>query len=194
LSRPFPVEGEAVARTVITDVWDKGRAALVVTRTIATDARSGEELFATRSALFIRDAGGFGGERGPERRPGPELSDVVTRSCPTSVNQALLYRLSGDRNPLHSDPSFARRAGFERPILHGLCTYGITGRALLDEFAKGDASRFLSMHARFTTPVMPGDTLRVDMCRGDDSQVHFQTTRDDGTVVLSDGIATIADL
>jgi acyl dehydratase len=165
----------------------------VVTRTVGTDPSTGEDLFAARSAVFIRGAGGFGGERGPERTPGPELTDVVTRSYPTSANQALLYRLSGDRNPLHSDPSFARRAGFERPILHGLCTFGITGRAVLDEFAKGDAGRFRSMQARFTSPVLPGDTLHVDMHR-DDTKVYFQTRRDDGTMALSDGLATIDDV
>ena len=128
---------------------------------------SGEPAFSTRTALFIRGAGGFGGPRNPEGDdesalaaeplPTREPDEVVSYS--TRPDQALLYRLSGDRNPLHSDPTFAKRAGFDRPILHGLCTYGFTGRALLHAVCGSDPARFGAMRARFSKPTMPGDTL-----------------------------------
>jgi acyl dehydratase len=188
----MPAEGTARATTRITQMWDKGKAAVLVTQTEAV-GETGAPLFRTRSAIFVRGAGGWGGDRGPS----PVEADLstppdVTMSYPTREDQALLYRLSGDYNPLHSDPSFAARAGFDRPILHGLCTYGFTGRALLHGAAGGDPARVKSMSARFASPVYPGDTLTVDLWHGGGETVHFRTRRDDGTVVLSHGIATIA--
>lgn len=113
---------------------------------------------------------------GSPARPGPE--------------QALLYRLFGDRNPLHSDPAFAAKAGFERPILHGLCTYGVTGRALLHTFAESDPSRFVSMSGRFSRPVHPGESLTVSIWRDGDT-AQFRTTKADGTVVIDRGRAAV---
>jgi acyl dehydratase len=107
------------------------------------------------------------------------------------VDQALLYRLTGDRNPLHSDPKFAAAAGFDRPILHGLATYGITARLLLGEFCDGDAARLSSIDGRFTKPVMPGDELTVSAWR-DGNTVLFRTTNDKGDVVLDRGTATVS--
>src|SRR5258708_32216903 len=116
----------------------------------------------SRSAAFIRGEGGFGGDRGPAsawERPEREPDDRVEYA--TRPEQALLYRLSGDRNPLHSDPKFAAGGGFDRPILHGLCTYGFTGRALLHALCGSDPARFGTMQARCSRPVVPGDTLVV---------------------------------
>ena len=117
----------------------------------------------TRSSLFIRGEGGWGGERGPSGPqnvpPDRDPDHVVTYQ--TSPDQALLYRLNGDRNPLHSDPSFAAMGGFDRPILHGLCTYGFTGRALLHTLCGSDPARFEHIEGRFASPVLPGDELTV---------------------------------
>jgi acyl dehydratase len=105
----------------------------------------------------------------------------------TRPEQALLYRLSGDRNPLHSDPSFAARGGFSRPILHGLCTYGITGRVLLHEVCGSDPARFVSMSGRFSRPVLPGESLVVSIWASADGTAQFQTAKEDGTVVIDRG-------
>ena len=121
----------------------------------------------------------------PEREP----DHVVT--YPTRIDQALIYRLSGDRNPLHSDPSFAAMGGFDKPILHGLCTYGFTGRALLHSLCDGDPARFLSMDGRFSSPVLPGEALTVKMWV-DGDQAVFQTAGGDGRTVLDAGLVTFA--
>jgi acyl dehydratase len=121
----------------------------------------------------------------PEREP----DEVVTYQ--TRPDQALTYRLSGDRNPLHSDPKFAAMGGFDRPILHGLCTYGFTGRALLHALCGSDPARFKSMEGRFSSPVMPGEALTVKMWKDGDSAV-FQTSGDDGRVVIDAGLCTFS--
>jgi acyl dehydratase len=118
----------------------------------------------------------------PERAPDHEVTYA------TSVNQALLYRLSGDRNPLHSDPGFAALGGFDRPIIHGLCTYGFTGRALLHTLCGSDPSRFRSMEGRFSSPAFPGDELTVSMWLTGAGEAVFQTRRTGGTVVLDAGL------
>lgn len=185
--RPIPSEGAALTTTRIANMYDKGKAALVVTESESVDETSGEPLFRTRMALFLGGAGGWGGDRGPSESwevPDREPDHTVTHS--TRPDQALLYRLCGDHNPLHSDPAFARRAGFERPILHGLCTYGFTGRALVHTVASGDATGLRRMDARFASPVLPGDTLHVDVWRTGDEAL-FRTRKDDGTVVLTNG-------
>jgi acyl dehydratase len=105
----------------------------------------------------------------------------------TRPEQALLYRLSGDRNPLHADPRFAARGGFSRPILHGPCTFGFTGRVLLHELCGSDPASFVAMSGRFTAPVVPGDSLTVSIWRGDDDTASFRTARGDGTVVIDRG-------
>lgn len=186
--RPIPPKGAALTTTRIANMYDKGKAAIVVTEAESVDENTGDVLFRTRMALFIGGAGGWGGDRGPSESweaPDREPDHVVTYA--TRPDQALLYRLCGDHNPLHSDPAFARRAGFDRPILHGLCTYGFTGRALLHSLAGGDVAGIRSMDARFASPVMPGDTLHVDVWRVNDGEAQFRTRKDDGTVVLTNG-------
>ena len=190
LHQPIPVEGTARSVTTIAGVYDKGSGALVVTETESVDAATGAPLFTTRSAAFIRGEGGWGGDRGPSgpRNVAPDRKPDHEVTYTTRVDQALTYRLSGDRNPLHSDPSFATAAGFERPILHGLCTYGFTGRALLHELCGGDPSRFRSMEARFSASVFPGDDLTIAMWDTGDGEVVFQTRRTGDQVVIDGGL------
>jgi acyl dehydratase len=174
----------------VTGIYDKGSGALVATENVAVDAATGELLVTSRSGTFIRGEGGFGGDRGPsepwERPDRPPDEQVVQQTRP---EQALIYRLSGDRNPLHADPKFAARGGFSRPILHGLCTYGITGRALLHALCGSDPARFRSMSGRFSRPVLPGDPLVVSIWRPGDGgdTALFQTATEEGAVVIDRG-------
>jgi acyl dehydratase len=188
LSGPIPPEGTVRTTSVVTGIYDKGSGAVVVSESTSVDAHSGEPRFASTTSLFIRGEGGFGGERGPstsaEPWPGREPDDVVTYAV--RPDQALVYRLSGDRNPLHSDPVFAKRAGFDRPILHGLCTYGFTGRALLHAVCGSDPGRFRSMSGRFSRPTYPGDTLTVSMWNDGDG-VRFRTDNQRGETVIDAG-------
>jgi acyl dehydratase len=188
LSGPIPPEGTVRTTSVVTGIYDKGSGAVVVSESTSVDAHSGEPRFASTTSLFIRGEGGFGGERGPstsaEPWPGREPDDVVTYAV--RPDQALVYRLSGDRNPLHSDPVFAKRAGFDRPILHGLCTYGFTGRALLHAVCGSDPARFRSMSGRFSRPTYPGDTLTVSMWNDGDG-VRFRTDNQRGETVIDAG-------
>jgi acyl dehydratase len=179
LAREIPVEGEIESISEIVGIHDKGSGALVVLESTSTLVADGEPLFTSRSGLFIRGEGGWGGDRGP--------SSTFAVTYPTRVDQALTYRLSGDRNPLHSDPKFAAMAGFPRPILHGLCTYGFTGRALLHALCGGDPARFRSMSGRFSSPVFPGEALTVRVWRGGEGEALFQTVGPDGRVVLDAG-------
>jgi acyl dehydratase len=188
LAREIPVEGEVESITEIVGIYDKGSGALVVVESTSTLVDDGEPLFTDRSGLFIRGEGGWGGDRGPssgfivpERAPDHEVT------YPTRIDQALTYRLSGDRNPLHSDPKFAALAGFPRPILHGLCTYGFTGRALLHTLCDGDPAAFRSMSGRFSSPVFPGEALTVRIWRQGGGEALFQTVGPDGRVVLDAG-------
>jgi acyl dehydratase len=185
---PIPPAGAVRTTAVVSGIYDKGSAALVVIDSTSVDAATEEPRFALSRSLFIRGEGGFGGDRGPSSA-GPALGDRVPDEVvtyPTRTDQALLYRLSGDRNPLHSDPAFARRAGFDRPILHGLCTYGFTGRALLHTFCGSEPGRFGSMQARFSRPTYPGDVLTVSMWV-DGSLVAFRTQNQRGEVVIDGG-------
>src|ERR1700722_16091258 len=190
LHRPLPVAGTVSTTSTVTGIYDKGSGALVVSENRAVDAETGEPLITSRGGTFIRGEGGFGGPRDdgsqpwslPDRAPDHQ---VVRETRP---EQALVYRLSGDRNPLHVDPKFAARGGFSQPILHGLCTYGVTGRALLRVLCDGDPARFRSMSGRFTRPVLPGEPLTISIWRQEGSDTAlFQTARTDGEVVIDRG-------
>ena len=192
LHRPLPVQGTVRTVATVTGIYDKGSGGLVASENVAVDAATGDKLVTSRSSVFIRGEGGYGGDRGPSdgwHRPEREPDLRVLQ--PTRPEQALLYRLSGDRNPLHADPKFAARGGFSRPILHGLCTYGVTGRALLHAVCGSDPARFRSMSGRFSRPVLPGDTLAVSIWLpedgGDGGTALFQTATEDGNVVIDHG-------
>jgi acyl dehydratase len=193
LERELPVAGEVEAVTEVVGVYDKGSGALVTTRTAANLVSDGQPVFTTTMGAFIRGEGGWGGDRGPSSRfEAPDRAPDHEITYPTRTDQALLYRLSGDRNPLHSDPKFAALAGFPRPILHGLCTYGFTGRALLHALCGGDPARFRSMSGRFSSPVFPGEALTVRIWDAGDGTAAFQTLGPDGRVVLDAGSAAYA--
>jgi len=192
----IPVEGSVSTVAEITGIYDKGKGAVVVTESVSTDVATGEALFKNRMSAYIRGEGGFGGDRGPSgsQNEAPDRDPDHTVTYQTRIDQALLYRLSGDRNPLHSDPAFAAMGGFDRPILHGLCTYGFTGRALLHTLCGSDPANFARMDGRFSSPVFPGEALTVSMWElGDDAdsgnrKAVFRTTGDDGRVVLDSGL------
>ena len=184
----IPAEGEIESVGECTAIYDKGSAAVLEFTSESKNVATGEVLLRTRTSLFCRGEGGWGGDRGPsEKIQFPSRPSDQQVSYKTREDQALTYRLSGDRNPLHSDPSFASLGGFEKPILHGLCTYGFTGRGLLNEICGGDAGRFKSMNARFSKPVFPGDTLTVSIWV-DGSEALFKTTNQNGDVVIDQGV------
>ena len=178
LHQPLPVEGEAESVVTVTGIFDKGSGALLTTETVATDVATGQPLFTTRSGAFIRGEGGWGGDRGPSgpKNVPPERDPDHVVTYQTSPDQAFVYRLSGDRNPLHTDPSFAAMGGFDRPILHGLCSYGFTGRALLHSLCGSDPANFKHIEARFAAPVMPGDALTIRMWTTGDGESVFTTS------------------
>jgi acyl dehydratase len=191
LHREIPTEGKILTTARVVGVYDKGSAAVVVNESESVDAETGEPMFTTRNSMFIRGEGGWGGDRGPSgpRNVAPERDPDAVVTYPTRPDQALTYRLSGDRNPLHSDPEFAKLGGFDRPILHGLCTYGFTGRALLHTLCDSDPARFKSMEGRFSKPVYPGDALTVRMWIDGDEAI-FRTETQNGDVVIDQGRAT----
>jgi acyl dehydratase len=162
LIKPFPAQGEMSTTATIRGVWDMKIGALLIVDT--ETAIDGELSARTSWQLLLRGEGGFGGERPPgglRARPPKGAAPAFEAEVPTSRSQALLYRLTGDVNPIHSHPEVAKLAGFDRPILHGLCTYGIGGRLALKHLAGDDPARFKSFEAKFSKVVMPGDTLIV---------------------------------
>ncbi|HTS90609.1 MAG TPA: MaoC/PaaZ C-terminal domain-containing protein [Stellaceae bacterium] len=196
LYRPLPVEGVAIGRTRITGVIDKGaeRGALLFTEREVIDGATGEHLATLQSTSVLRGDGGFGGPTGaaPEPHPIPERFPDLVEDSPTLPQSALIYRLSGDMNPLHADPEIATAAAFPRPILHGLCTFGVVGTALLKRCCGFDPARLKNIRARFSSPVFPGETLRTEMWH-DGAVISFRARvvgRE--TVVLNNGRAEIA--
>ncbi|KPI02459.1 3-alpha,7-alpha,12-alpha-trihydroxy-5-beta-cholest-24-enoyl-CoAhydratase [Actinobacteria bacterium OK074] len=191
LHRPIPVRGTAVATGRIAAVYDKGKAAVLVARTEVADEQG--PLWTSDAQVFVRGEGGFGGDRGPSARREPPAGapdKVVER--PVRADQALLYRLSGDYNPLHADPEFAKLAGFDRPILHGLCTYGITLKAVVDTCLAGDVSRVRGYSTRFAGVVYPGETLRIRMWRSTDAvRVEVHVGERDHAPVLTDTVVQL---
>ncbi|MBY0443359.1 MAG: 3-alpha,7-alpha,12-alpha-trihydroxy-5-beta-cholest-24-enoyl-CoA hydratase [Mycobacteriaceae bacterium] len=161
LPAALPPAGSGHAVSRIVEVWDKGTAAVVVLETVATGV-DGAPLWTQRRSIFARGEGGFGGSRGPATSDGmPPGAPDCDVEIPVLPQQALLYRLCGDRNPLHCEPGFAAAAGFPRPILHGLCTFGMTCKAIVDTCLDGDVAQVASYRARFAGVVYPGELLRV---------------------------------
>lgn len=193
LKRPLPPKATLLHHAQIVDVFDKGKGALLILelRTTTTDGR---ELALNRLSVFIRGLTGFGGSSGaantyalPDRAP----DCVITEK--TAVNQALQYRLaSGDRNPLHADPAMAALGGFNRPILHGLCTYGFAGRAVLKQYGGNDGQNLKSINGRFSKHVFPGETIITEMWQESPTQILFQSkAAERDVVVLSNGMIAL---
>lgn len=190
--RELPAAAQVITSGHITAVWDKGKAAVVETEAVTADAVSGEPYVTSRQSLFFRGYGGWGGERGPSVASAQSEAEPDRRlPATTRRDQALLYRLTGDSNPLHSDPAFARKAGFSRPILHGLCVYGIVGRLLLNEVADGDPAAFRTFRGRFTAPTYPGDDLVVSVWHNG-TEYPFVVDNQRGERILSDGLLVTA--
>jgi acyl dehydratase len=189
LHRPLPTSGTVELVDEITGIYDKGKGAVVATKTVATSVDDGQPLVELTSSVFIMGEGGFGGDRGPTEKPNvaPDADPDYEVTYQTRPDQALLYRLCGDRNPLHSDKQFSDVGGFPKPILHGLCTYGFTGRALLHTLCDSDPERFNSMEGRFSSPVMPGEELTVKVWNDGTGKAIFQTAGGDGRVVIDNG-------
>jgi acyl dehydratase len=191
--RPLPTAATASVRARISDVWDKGKAAVIVQEGEAVDA-AGNRLFTTRSSIFVRGEGGWGGDRGPSEQVAlPDRAADADTTYVTTPQQALLYRLCGDRNPLHADPRFAAAAGFPAPILHGLCSYAIVLRTVVDALLDSDVALVGGFRARFAGVVFPGETIRVRAWE-EGPQILVSATvasphaERDGAPVLSDAV------
>ncbi|HSA52457.1 MAG TPA: MaoC/PaaZ C-terminal domain-containing protein [Yinghuangia sp.] len=194
LHGPLPPEATDIGvRSRVADVWDKGKAAVIVLETSAA-LPDGTPLYDSRSEIFVRGEGGFGGERGPSTKidvPERDADHVVEVS--TRPDQALLYRLSGDWNPLHADPDFAKAAGFDTPILHGLCSYGVTLKAVVDTVLGGDVARVTRYRTKFAGIFFPGETMRVRVWdEGGTLHVRASSVERDDAVVLSDTVVEYA--
>jgi acyl dehydratase len=193
IHQPIPTSGIVAQSGRITDVFDRGKGALVVIEVVSVLEKTGEPLFTNRSTIYVRGEGGFGGERGPDPAdvPPDRKPDLVVEA-PTLPQQALLYRMaSGDRNPLHADPGFASFAGFERPILHGLCTFGVVTRTVVESALGGEPERMTGFRARFSGHVFPGETL-VTRLWEDGARVIVETaTAERGGTVLTNAAASV---
>jgi len=192
LLRPLPASGTAKLSLVLLGVYDKGKNANIAVETRVTSADTGEPLGSARAGYVVRGQGGWGGERGPaDEWNQPERAPDKVVTLKTSLNQSLIYRLSGDHNPHCTDPGRARLDGFERPILQGLGTYGFGCRALLLGLCDGDVSRFGSMDARLSKPLFPGEVLETRIWKTDGGAM-FQTVASGDKVVLDRGVFSFA--
>jgi acyl dehydratase len=193
LHRPIPPSGTLTTTAQVLGIYDKGKGGLAVVEAKTVD-RDGAPVFDNVFSIFVRGAGGFGGDRGPEAPAWaiPEgASPAFSVSERTTAEQAALYRLSGDYNPLHISPQMATAVGFPSPILHGLCTYGFAGRALLAGACGGDPSKLRSFAARFSAPVWPGDTLTTEGWKQADGTYLVRVNNQDGKTVLANGVAEV---
>jgi acyl dehydratase len=195
LSGPIPVEGEVTYQNRIANVYDKGSGALVVLESEATDATTGRFLFRGLAGLFFKGPGfgGYGGDRGPsERIERPDRAPDLEDRYATLPQQALLYRLCGDRNPLHVDPDVARKAGYDRPILHGLCTFGMVCRAVVERVLDGDPASVRAYETRFVGHVFPGEAVTLAVWREGGRVIVDARSEERDTPVLI-GALTLAD-
>jgi acyl dehydratase len=195
--KPLPSKCAVVADERYLDILDKGegKGAVLIQERVVKEAASGDKLFTIVTSIFARGDGGFGGkpQGGPALHEIPERAPDLVKECDTRPDQALLYALSGDRNPLHRDPAFARMVGFPRPILHGLCSYGTACRAVLSTVAGYQPERIRQFDVRFSKPVFPGETLVVEMWQdGADISYRASVKERPGTVVLNNGLCTLA--
>ncbi len=189
IHRPLPKSGTILTTVCLEGVYDKGSGALIVMRFDSKD-KNGAPICTNRVGAFVRGAGGFGGPAQPKKSvpPIPQKSPDFTFEAPTHPNQAALYRMSGDRNPLHIDPAVAKMVGFKEPILHGLCTYGVTCRRFVQEVLPGDSGRVKSYSARFSSPVIPGETLQIKAWNSGPSLYVLEVYNPKGEAVIRNGV------
>jgi acyl dehydratase len=191
LHAPLPVEGEVIGRSRVTGIVDRGegKGALLYSERAILDATTGATLATLEQTTFLRGDGGFGGPSGPVKQPAaePDRAPDLVVELPTRPETALLYRLNGDHNPLHSDPALAAKAGFPRPILHGLATFGIVGRALLRAVCGNDPARFGRMECRFSAPVFPGETITTEIWLGPDGAAFRARAAERNVKVVGNG-------
>ncbi len=187
----IPTQAKVSNSGRVAALYDKGKAAVAVIE-MATKDESGETLFVNRFTMFLRGEGGFGGDPGPKagNLPPARDADLVAES-PTLPQQALIYRLCGDKNPLHADPEFAKLGGFDTPILHGLCSYGMVCKAVVDHALGGDTTKLARYQARFAGVVFPGETIVTSMWRENDSILVQATTKERGTPVITNAAITV---
>jgi acyl dehydratase len=191
IQQPLPTRAQLESQVRIAGIYDKGKAALVVLE-VATKEQGGATLFTNRFSLFLRGEGGFGGDAGPKAgNEAPARAADLTVESKTLPQQALLYRLSGDKNPLHADPGFAKMAGFDTPILHGLCSFGIVCKAAVDQALKGDVSQVARYQARFAGVFFPGETMVTSIWREGKQLLLASKSKERGTPVLSNAAITL---
>jgi len=189
--KPIPTDAKVKTSGKVAGLYDKGKAALCILETETKD-ESGDVLFVNRFSLFLRGAGGFGGEAGPKAgNVAPERAPDYVVESPTLPQQALLYRLSGDKNPLHADPEFAKMGGFDKPILHGLCSYGIVCKAAVDHAIGGDTAKVARYQARFAGVVFPGETIVTSLWNEGGKILIAAKTKERGTPVISNAAITL---
>ncbi len=194
IHHPLPKSGTILTRVCLEGVYDKGSGALIVMRFDSQD-KNGTPICTNWVGAFVRGAGGFGGPTQPKKAvPGiPQKSPDFTFDAPTDPDQAALYRMSGDRNPLHIDPAVAKMVGFKEPILHGLCTYGVTCRRFVQEILKGDPAGVKSYSARFSSPVIPGETLQIKAWKSGPSLYLLEVYNPKGEAVIRNGVIEIME-
>ncbi len=191
IHKPLPPQTKLRGQTKVADIYDKGKAALLLLETAVADEQ-GEPLYTNRMSLFLRGEGGFGGPKGPEvatAKPDREPDGVVEST--TLPQQALLYRLNGDKNPLHCDPDFAAKGGFDRPIIHGLCSYGIVCKAIVDGVLGGDPTKVAKYSARFRGVAFPGETYLTSYWKEGDTILVEAKSKERDAVIISNAAVTV---
>ena len=192
IHKPIPPAAKIKSTGRVAGIYDKTKAALIVLESDTRDAESGDRLFTNRFSIFARGEGGFGGDSGPKAgNQAPDRKPDAVVKSPTLPQQALLYRLNGDKNPLHADPEFAKIGGFDRPILHGLCSFGIVCKAAVDRMLGGDVAQVARYQARFAGVVFPGETIETSLWKEDDRIVIAAKTAERDTPVISNSAITL---
>ena len=193
-SNPLPVSGDFISNAKVIGCYDKGagKGAIIDVETTINLKKDNTEICKLVSTTFARGDGGFGGPESPKSEIfKPEGDPDFVHEIKTKPDQALIFRLSGDYNPLHSDPNFAKTAGFEKPILHGMCTYGIACRSLVESVCEGDAKRLKKFDCRFSSPVYPGETIVTEMWKNG-SKVYYQSkVKERDKIVIKNGVSEI---